>query len=255
MPTMIEINDLWEEFTITTDRTRSLKEVLARLQITRGKRSVMALKGISLQVEAGTTVGLIGENGSGKSTLLRCIAGILVPTKGEVLVGGTVASLIELGVGFDPDLPGRENALVNSVLFGLTRRQFEERFDSIVEFAELEAVIDQPMRSFSSGMNVRMAFSIATHVDSDILLIDEVLAVGDESFQRKCMRKIEELHASGVTVVFVSHELPLVKRICERCILIDGGTIAADGDSEDIISRYLEQEDLREGLARQTHEP
>lgn len=236
---MVVVADLHEEFRTVEDRTRSFKEALSRFRIVRGRSSHWALKGVSLTVDRGETVGLIGENGSGKSTLLRCIAGILPPTRGEVLVGGTVSSLIELGAGFHPELTGRENAMVTAALFGMHREELETRFDEIVRFAELEKVIDHPIRSYSTGMYVRLAFSLAVHVEPDILLIDEVLAVGDESFQRRCVKRISDLAASGVTIIFVSHDLDLVRRVCTRCVLLHDGAILADGRSEIVIERYL----------------
>ncbi|MCA1840206.1 MAG: ABC transporter ATP-binding protein, partial [Actinobacteria bacterium] len=220
-PTAIAIDGLWEEFKILEDRTRSLKEVVSRFRIARSKTSFFALEDVSFTVGKGETVGLLGENGSGKSTLLRCIAGILPPNRGSVLVGGTVSSLIELGAGFHPELTGRENTALSAALFGLPRSKLKERFDSIVDFAEVWDAIDHPIRSYSSGMYVRLAFSLAVHVEPEVLLIDEVLAVGDESFQRKCVARVSELAASGVTIVFVSHDLALVEQVCERSLLLE----------------------------------
>jgi ABC-type polysaccharide/polyol phosphate transport system ATPase subunit len=195
---------------------------------------------VSFEIQRGETLGLIGENGSGKSTLLRCIAGILPPTTGQVLVSGSISSLIELGAGFHQELTGRENALVSGALFGLTARQLRSQLESIVAFAELEEAIDHPVRSYSSGMYARLAFSLAVHVEPDILLIDELLAVGDEAFQRKCVGRIDELRGAGVTIVFVSHDLPLVKQLCQRSILLHAGEIAADGETSAVIDEYLE---------------
>lgn len=244
---MILVRDLHEEFIIASDRARSLKEAASRFRAVRGRKKVAALKGVSFVVPQGETVGLIGSNGSGKSTLLRCIAGILPPSRGEVLVGGTVSSLIELGAGFHPELTGRENATVTGVLFGMSRKVLDERFAEILDFAELEDAIDQPIRSYSSGMYVRLAFSLAVHVEPDILLIDEVLAVGDEAFQRKCVSKVKELAGQGVTVVFVSHDLSLVREICSRAILLEGGEVLADGATPEVVDRYLRMVDLESG--------
>lgn len=240
----IKVTDLWERFSIVEERARSLKEVASRFRVVRGRKDVWALKGIDLQVEQGETVGLIGANGSGKSTLLRCIAGILPPTKGEVLIGGTVSSLIELGAGFDPELTGRENAEVTSVLFGVPSKQLQKSFDDIVGFADLEGVIDRPVRSYSSGMYVRLAFSLAIFAQPNILLIDEVLAVGDESFQRKCIQKVAELGDEGTTIVFVSHDLHLVERICSRTIALHQGETIADGTTAETIEAYLRVQSL-----------
>lgn len=241
----IVVEGLWEEFRIADERAASIKEVISRFNIARGRRSVWALKDVSFDVTQGESLGLLGSNGSGKSTLLRCIAGILPPTRGEVLVRGAVSSLIELGAGFHEELTGRENIMVTGALFGLSRRELRERFEEIVGFAGLEEVIDRPVRAFSSGMYMRLAFALAASVDPQVLLIDEVLAVGDESFQRKCIRRISELRNNGVTIVFVSHDLSLLERVCERCILLRQGELVLDSDTRSVIETYLQLEHLQ----------
>ncbi|HVL80692.1 MAG TPA: ABC transporter ATP-binding protein [Actinomycetota bacterium] len=236
-PTIV-VRGLWEEFRVLQDRPGSVKEMLSRLPVGRERRSNWALRDVSFEVEPGETVGLIGRNGSGKSTLLRCIAGILPPTRGEVLVGGPISSLIELGAGFHPELTGRENARVTGALFGIPRRKLEAKMEEIVAFAELEEVVDQPVRSYSSGMVVRLAFSLAVSADPEILLIDEVLAVGDQSFQRRCVDRISGMARSGVAVVFVSHQLDLVSSVCSRVLLLDDGSVVSDGSPLDVIAGY-----------------
>lgn len=238
------VEDLWEQFKLREDRVRSFKEVASRFRLGGPRRTFWALKGVSLMIDPGKAVGLIGENGSGKSTLLKCIAGILPPTKGRVLVGGTVSSLIELGAGFHPELTGRENVMVTGALFGLSRTTLRSRFEQIVSFAELDRVIDQPVRAYSSGMYIRLAFSLAVHVEPNILLIDEVLAVGDEAFQRKSVKKVTELSASGVTVVFVSHDMPLVEQVCSRTLYLHEGEVVADGETQQVIAKYFASERL-----------
>ncbi len=218
----------------------SFKEVASRFKIARGRASVWALKNVFLDVEQGETIGLVGPNGSGKSTLLRCLAGIVPPTRGRVLVSGTVSSLIELGAGFHTELTGRENVMVTGALFGMDRKTLKKRFDEIISFAELEQVIDRPVRAYSSGMYMRLAFALAAFVEPDILLIDEVLAVGDEAFQRKCIDRIAELRGQGVTIVFVSHDLALLQRVCRRSVLLHGGQIKADGDTVSVVESYLQ---------------
>lgn len=245
MDDAIVVKNLSEEFRTLNDRAGSIKEVMSRLRVGRGHTEFRALSDVSFSVSTGETVGLIGPNGSGKSTLLRCIAGILKPTSGEVLVRGTVSSLIELGAGFHPELTGRENAKVTAALFGLTRADLATRMDDVIAFAELERVVDQPVRSYSSGMYVRLAFSLAVHAEPSILLIDEVLAVGDESFQRKCIAKVQELASAGITVVFVTHDLSLLARICSRTILLREGKLMVDGATSDAVTRYLELENLQ----------
>ena len=197
------------------------------------------MKDVSFEVPRGETIGLIGPNGSGKSTTLKLIARILEPTSGQIRVNGRVSTLLELGAGFHPDLTGRENVYLNGSIHGLRRREIEERFQSIVSFAELEPFIDVQVRYYSSGMYVRLAFAVAAHIDPDILLVDETLAVGDHSFQMKCLDRIRELQRRGVTIVFVSHDLSMVERLCSHAILLHLGRVKARGRPAEVISRYL----------------
>ncbi len=199
-----------------------------------------ALRGVSFDVEAGKTLGIIGENGSGKSTLLKILAGISKPTAGEVVTRGRISALIELGAGFHPEISGRENIFINGVILGLTRKQIQERYAEIVRFAELEEFIDNPVKSYSSGMFMRLGFSIATNVNPDILLIDEVLAVGDASFVPKCLDKINEFRRHGKTIIFVSHDLATIERICDDVIWIKKGKIEMRGYPKRVTDAYLE---------------
>ncbi len=198
-----------------------------------------ALRDVSLELPRGQMVGIIGSNGSGKSTLLKLIGGILKPTTGSIGVAGRVSALIELGAGFHPEFTGRENVFVNGILLGLSRSEIRERFDDIVAFAGLDAFIDNPVKTYSSGMYMRLGFAIAVTVDPDILLIDEVLAVGDEAFQHKCVGKIQEFKARGKTILLVSHDLGGVERLCDRAVWLDGGRVAAHGGTRETIDRYL----------------
>jgi ABC-2 type transport system ATP-binding protein len=212
-----------------TGRATSLKERVLRM----GHGVVepfQALRDVDLEIEAGQSVGLIGPNGSGKSTLLKILTGILRPTTGSVEVNGRVSSLLELGAGFNGELSGRDNIYLNASLLGLSRKETDALFDSIVEFSELEEFIDNPVKHYSSGMYVRLGFSVAVHVDPDILLVDEVLAVGDEAFARKCLDKIAEFRREGRTILFVTHALDLVEQICDRGIVLDHGRVVFDGD-------------------------
>lgn len=185
-----------------------------------------ALQDINLEIKPGETVGIMGPNGSGKSTLLKLIAGVSRPTKGEIKTQGRVAPLIELGAGFHPELTGRENVYLNGIILGMSRREVTAKFKEIVDFAELWDFIDSPIKHYSSGMYVRLAFSVAIHTDPDILLLDEILAVGDEKFQTKCLKKIDEYIKQGTTMLFVSHDPKLVKRICNRTIILQKGVIS-----------------------------
>ena len=222
--------------------TQTLKELL----VARGRtdaQEVWALRDVSLAIAPGEAVGLVGRNGSGKSTLLRLIAEIIKPTTGTVETSGRVGSLLELGAGFHPDFTGRENVELNGALQGLSRARIRERFDEIVAFAELEHAIDRPVRTYSSGMTMRLGFSIAAFLEADILLLDEVFAVGDESFQRKCFGVISAFKQRGGTILFVSHEASAVERLCDRAVLLRDGNATFDGSVHEALAHY------RRGLA------
>ncbi len=233
----IRVDGVSRRFRVHAHEARSLKELF----VLRGRtepQDVQALDDVSLAIEPGEAVGLVGRNGSGKSTLLRLIAGIIKPTSGRVAVGGRIGSLLELGAGFHPDFSGRENVFLNGAIYGLKRAQIRERFDEIVSFAELEQAIDRPVRTYSSGMYMRLGFAIAAHLDADILLLDEVFAVGDEAFQRKCFGKVFEFKQRGGTIVFVSHDATQVERLCERAVLLREGRLEFDGPTHEAIVRY-----------------
>jgi len=232
--TVIRLEDVSKRFVIRQDK--SLKERVVNFR--RGnehKEEFWALDGVDLTVESGTTVGLIGPNGSGKSTLLKMIGGILQPTRGTVERRGRLAALIELGAGFHPDLTGRENVYLNCAILGLSRDQTERHFDAIVDFSGIERFIDTQVKFYSSGMYVRLAFAVAVHVDPDLLLVDEVLAVGDEPFQRKCMDRIRRFQQEGRTIVIVSHALDQVGDLCDRAVVLEGGKVVLDGDPRDAL--------------------
>ncbi|MEO8430196.1 MAG: ABC transporter ATP-binding protein [Acidobacteriota bacterium] len=212
--------------------------------------AVQALRDVSFEVAAGETVGVIGANGSGKSTLLKLLAGILRPTEGDVEVRGRLAALLELGAGFHPELSGRENVEIAGLLLGLSKREVASRFDEIVRFAELEEFLDAPLRTYSSGMAVRLGFSIAAHSDPDVLLVDEVLAVGDESFAHRSLEKFAEFERAGKTILLVSHDLSLVAARCRRALWLDGGRLVSDGDAGETVARYREDVARRDGEKR-----
>ena len=200
-----------------------------------------ALRDVSLSIGRGETVGIIGRNGSGKSTILKLIAGVMAPTEGEVRVAGRVSPLIELGAGFHPDLTGRENVHLNASILGMSAKETREQFDNIVSFAELWDFIDTPVKRYSSGMYVRLGFSVAVHSNPDIFLVDEVLSVGDASFQEKCLAKMHEFRDRGTTIVVVSHSMDLVRTFCQRAMILDGGHMVADGSPEETVSFYGER--------------
>jgi ABC-2 type transport system ATP-binding protein len=236
-PGEIRIDGVARRFVVRARETSTLKElVIARGRT--GGQEVWALDDVSAHIRPGEAVGLIGRNGSGKSTLLRLVAGIIKPTRGTVDTGGRIGSLLELGAGFHPDFTGRENLFLNGSIQGLGRRQIRERFEEIVAFAEIEHAIDRPVRTYSSGMTMRLGFAIAAFLDADILLLDEVFAVGDESFQRKCFGVIADFKHRGGTIVFVSHDAPSVERLCERSVLLDRGRVAFAGPTYEAVSRY-----------------
>ena len=212
--------------------------------------AVPAIVDLSFEVAPGEMVGVVGANGSGKSTLLKLLAGIVQPTSGKVSVSGRLAALLELGAGFHPEISGRENIEINGLLLGLSRRQIRERFDEIVRFAELEEFLDAPIKTYSSGMAVRLGFSIAAHSDPDVLLVDEVLAVGDEAFSHRCLEKFAEFERAGKTILVVSHDLALVAQRCRRAIWLEKGLLAADGPAAETVARYRERVAREEGERR-----
>jgi ABC-type polysaccharide/polyol phosphate transport system ATPase subunit len=204
------------------------------------EESVLALKNVSFAVHRGEAFGIIGRNGSGKSTLLKIVSGILKPTSGSLQVNGRIAALIELGAGFHPEISGRENVYINGIMLGLSKREIDQRFDKIIEFAGIGDFLDQPVKTYSSGMYVRLGFAVAVHVDPEILLIDEVLAVGDEEFSQKCVAKIQEMKYRGVTLLFVTHQLDQVRNLCDRALWLDHGESAAIGDPARVVDEYLQ---------------
>ena len=234
----IEIKNVSKTFKLYLDKANTLKEKL--LFLSRGKKEYrVVLKNINLEINKGETVVLIGSNGSGKSTLLKLMTKIYYPNKGTVKTHGKLTSLLELGAGFHPDFSGRENIYFNASIFGLSKQEIDNRLEEIIKFSELEEFIDNPVRTYSSGMYMRLAFSIAINVDADILLIDEILALGDQHFQDKCYKKLIELKNSEKTIVIVSHDLNSVRKICERAIWVYNGEIRMDGKCSKIIDEYL----------------
>lgn len=233
MPTtVVDVRDVSKRFVIRKEK--SLKERVVNLgRSNQHKEDFWALRDVTLDITSGSTVGLVGPNGSGKSTLLKCIGGIIQPTSGSVMLRGRLAALLELGAGFHPDLTGRENVFLNASILGLSREQTEKYFDAMVDFSGIERFIDTQVKFYSSGMYVRLAFAVAVHVDPDILLVDEVLAVGDEPFQRKCMDRIRGFQKEGRTIVFVSHSLDQVAELCDRAVVLEHGNVIADGKPVD----------------------
>jgi ABC-type polysaccharide/polyol phosphate transport system ATPase subunit len=236
-PGAVRAEAVSRRFLLYPQRQVTLKEAVLRRRHLR-RSEIWAVRDVSFAIEPGEAVGVIGRNGSGKTTLLRLIAGIFRPSNGHLEVVGDVASLLELGAGFHPDFTGRENVFMNGAIHGLKRSYVEERMDEIVSFAELERFIDVPVRTYSAGMYMRLGFSVAAHLDPDILLLDEVFAVGDEAFQRKCMEKILDLKSRGRTLLFVSHSAPAVERLCERAILLGEGRVLADAPVREAITDY-----------------
>jgi ABC-type polysaccharide/polyol phosphate transport system ATPase subunit len=233
----IVVDRVSRTFRVYPKAQRTIKDLfVARGRL--GARDVQALRDVSLTVEPGESVGLVGRNGSGKSTLLRLISGIIKPTAGRIEADGRIASLLELGAGFHPDFTGRENVYLNGSIHGLSRTTVREAMDEIVSFAELEQFIDLPVRTYSSGMYMRLGFSVAAHIRSDVLLLDEVFAVGDEQFQRKCFGKIAEFKQRGGTILFVSHDAQAVERLCDRAVLLRQGELAFDGSTQSAIAEY-----------------
>jgi ABC-type polysaccharide/polyol phosphate transport system ATPase subunit len=246
----VRFDKVSKKFILRHERGRSFQE--AALAFLRGRdnsrEELWALKDASFGVERGQTLGIIGPNGSGKSTVLKLITRILEPTSGHIDVQGRVSALIELGAGFHPDLTGRENIYLNGSLLGFSRKEMKAKFDSIVEFSELEKFIDVSIKHYSSGMHMRLGFAVAIHVDPDILLIDEILAVGDQAFQSKCLAKIGELKSQGVTILFVSHDLETVRGLCDQAIWLEDGVIRVEGPTMEVVAAYLDS--VRSGESR-----
>ena len=234
----IEIRNMYKDFKLVYDKPTTLKERICFWKTTKvQKRQV--LKNINLDIKKGETVALIGTNGSGKSTLLKLMTKILYPNKGTLETHGNLTSLLELGAGFHPDFTGRENIYFNAAIFGLTRQEIDKRIDEIIEFSDLGDFIDNPVRTYSSGMYMRLAFSIAINVDAEILLIDEILAVGDQHFQDKCFAKLKEMKESEKTIVIVTHSLGQVRELCDRAIWIYNGEVRMDGTPNEVVDEYL----------------
>ena len=234
----IIVSHVYKTFNVYFDKANSLKEKI--LFWNRNKKETReVLKDINLTIKNGEAVALIGVNGSGKSTLLKLITKIIYPNKGKIITNGKVTSLLELGAGFHPDFSGRENIYFNASIFGLNKKQIDDRLEQIIEFSELGNYIDNPVRTYSSGMFMRLAFAVAINVDADILLVDEILSVGDQHFQEKCINKMKELEKEGKTMVFVTHSLGQAEELCNRTIWLNNGQIAADGKTKDVIEKYL----------------
>lgn len=236
----IIVDHVYKTFNIYMDKANSLKEkMLFWNRNRREKREV--LKDINLTIKNGEAVALIGVNGSGKSTLLKLMTKIIYPNKGKIETYGKLTSLLELGAGFHPDFSGRENIYFNASIFGLTKKEIDERLNNIIEFSELGSYIDNPVRTYSSGMYMRLAFAIAINVDADILLVDEILAVGDQHFQEKCIAKMKELKNQGKTMVFVTHSMNTVKEFCSRAVWLSDGVIKMDATPDEVIEKYLKE--------------
>ena len=237
---VINVKNVEKNFKIYSDKGHTLKERLLFFKQRNSYIKHEVLKGVTLEIEKGEVVGLVGHNGCGKSTLLKLMTKIIYPDKGKIEINGKISSLLELGAGFHPDMTGRENIYTNASIFGLTKKEIDARLYDIIEFSELEEFIDSPVRTYSSGMYMRLAFSVAINVDADILLIDEILAVGDARFQAKCFNKMLELKKSGITIVIVSHDLGSIERLCNRAIWIENGKIKDEGIPHDIVAEYLD---------------
>ncbi len=243
---IIVVDDISKSYPIYGHLIGSMKEFLfhARSSLESFKKSNFeALRDVSFEVARGEAVGIIGRNGAGKSTLLGLIAGVLRPTRGRVIVNARVSPLLELGGGFHPDLTGKENILLNGVLLGMTKNEVKAKMQKIIEFSELGDFIEQPIRTYSSGMLARLGFSIVAHLDPELLLIDEVLAVGDKNFQKKCIDKIREFRRNGVTIILVSHSMPDVEKLCDKVVWIEDRSIKFMGKPAEVIERYLKFEE------------
>lgn len=235
----IIVDGVYKTFNVYLDKANTIKEKLLFLFSRNRKEKREVLKDINLKIKQGEVVALIGTNGSGKSTLLKLMTKIIYPNKGSIETNGKLTSLLELGAGFHPDFSGRENIYFNASIFGLTRKEIDERLEDIIEFSELRDFIDNPVRTYSSGMFMRLAFAVAINVNADILLIDEILSVGDEHFQNKCFDKMRELKTQGKTMVFVTHNMNVVTELCDRAVWLYEGKVRKDGDTKEVVDEYI----------------
>ncbi len=235
----IKVDNVSKQFRLQTDRAHSVKELVTRRDRSTDQDHFWALRDVSLEIPGGSMFALVGHNGSGKSTLLRCIAGIYRPTSGQVHVSGRISTLLELGAGFHPDLTGRENVYMNATILGMGKKQIDAAFDEIVEFAGVEEFIDSPVKIYSSGMYVRLGFSVAVHVDPEILIVDEVIAVGDAEFQRKCFDHLYALRKKGVTIVVVTHGIGTVEAMCDHAAWLDHGRLQLSGTGPEVAAAYM----------------
>jgi lipopolysaccharide transport system ATP-binding protein len=238
----IEVEDLWKRYYVTKERRRTLKEaVLSGFRYLRTQQQVWALQGVSFKVEQGQSLGIIGNNGAGKSTLLRLLSGLGRPTRGSIKVSGRIGTLLELGTGFHPDMTGRENIYVGGLVAGLTRQEVTERIDRIIDFAELEAVIDTPLRTYSTGMYMRLAFATAINYDPTLMIVDEALSVGDIRFQKKCLNRLLEMKRNGTTIVLVTHIMEQAQELCDEMIWLENGKARLYGPAQEVVTRYKER--------------
>ena len=258
MKPVIEVCGLWKEFPRYRPGIGSLKALVSGLSRAKPE-TVWALQDITFTISAGESVAIVGRNGSGKTTLLGILARVYRPTKGRVIVNGRVASLLELGAGFHPELTGRENIFLNGAILGLSRKEIEAHLDDIIGFSELETFIDTPLKTYSNGMQMRLGFAVAVQTRPDVLQVDEVLAVGDEAFQHKCYRQIERFRKEGRAILFVSHDAEAVRRVAHRTLWIDRGILRADGPTEQVLAAYLdaahrqEEEQIQHEREDETH--
>ena len=236
---VVKVENVKKSFKIYYDRNKTLKDILSMPGRGREEKREV-LKGISFNVKRGEAIALIGKNGCGKSTMLKLLTKIIYPDSGNIEVKGKVSSLIELGAGFHPDMSGRENIYLNASIFGLTKKEIDEKLDDIIAFSELESFIDNPVRTYSSGMYMRLAFSVAINVQAEVLLIDEILGVGDVSFQKKCFERLKEIKENGATIVIVSHSMGQIEQICDRCIWICDGVIKEEGKTKTVDAHYYQ---------------
>ena len=237
----IIVDNVYKTFNVYLDKANTIKEKLLFFKSRNRKEKREVLQGINLKIKKGEVVALIGTNGSGKSTLLKLMTKIIYPNQGKITTNGKLTSLLELGAGFHPDFSGRENIYFNASIFGLTKKEIDGRLEDIIDFSELRPFIDNPVRTYSSGMFMRLAFAVAINVDADILLIDEILSVGDEHFQNKCFDKMLELKNKGKTMVFVTHSMGSVRKLCDRTIWLSNGKIKMDGDTNEVVEEYVKE--------------